>query len=134
MTETTTRPRRAWTIDNDDTIVPLALGPDCVVYFETGAGVIEAYIDDAGLVVCSGEFPFRIGLTPVSDNEINVTVDGWQDEPQPGEVCQNCGAPAIVVYVWKPNGRRVAWCVGPGGDCLGVPEISLAKAEESVGL
>jgi hypothetical protein len=127
MTETTTRPQRAWTIENDDTVVPLALGPDCVVFFETGAGVVEAYVDGDSLVVCSGEFPFRLGLTPVSDNEINVTVDGWQDEPQPGEVCWKCGVPAIVVYVRKADGRRTAWCADPGGDCPGVPENALAE-------
>jgi hypothetical protein len=122
MTETTTRPRRAWTIDynDDDAIIPLALGPECPVYFETGAGVIEAYVDGEGLVVCSGEFPFRLGLNPVSKEEINVTVDGWQDEPQPGEVCWKCGAPAVVVYVHKSDGQRAAWCTHPGGgECPG---------------
>lgn len=118
------RARRAWTIDyhNDDAIIRLALGPDCPVFFETGQGVVEAYVTGDSLIVCSGEFPFRLGLSPVSNNEISVTVDGWQEQPQPGEVCQNCGDPAIIVYVRKPDGRRAAWCADQGG-CSGTREM-----------
>ena len=55
------RVRRVWTTDeNFQGEVPLDVELGHAVFFETGAGVVEATILDGELIVSAGEYPFSL--------------------------------------------------------------------------
>jgi hypothetical protein len=124
------RVRRVWTTDeNFQGEVPLDVKLGHAVFFETGAGVVEATILDSELIVSAGEYPFTLILKPDTNYDVVLSVDGWQDEPEPGEVCCKCGRDATEVYVWKANGKREAWC---GRQCPSAPKPKPSAAVDGL--
>jgi hypothetical protein len=101
---------RIWTTDDDGKEIPLDAAIDHSVYFQTNAGIITVYKVGDGVTVGTLEYPFELIVKPESTQDIFVTVNGWQEKPQPGEACAKCGSEAEVVYVWKSDGERVASC------------------------
>jgi hypothetical protein len=76
MIETTTKAPRIFTISDDDEEVILpGADPGRAVFFDTGAGVIEVYIDGDGVTVCNGGVGFNVNVRPRARDEIYVTTD-----------------------------------------------------------
>ncbi len=76
------RPERVYTMlgqdENHETEVTLEVKPGRAVYFDTGAGTIQAYIAGGCLVVGSAEstgFPLAIRLE--SGCDVALSLDGW---------------------------------------------------------
>ena len=67
---------RIWTTagEDDDEVIPLDVKPDRAVWFDTGAGIIHAWIEDGSMVFVGGDLSDEVTLTPLSENEIRVAV------------------------------------------------------------
>jgi hypothetical protein len=74
------RPERVYTMfgdENHETEVTLEVKPGRAVYFDTGAGTIQAYIAGGCLVVGSGETTgFPLTIRPEED-DVAIALDGW---------------------------------------------------------
>ena len=67
---------RIWTTEGeyDDEVIPLDVKSDRAVWFDTGAGIIHAWIEDGSMVVVGGKIGDALTLTPLDENVIRVGV------------------------------------------------------------
>jgi len=124
------RVRRVWTTDENFRGEVPSMSSSVMPSFRDRCGVVvEATILDSELIVSAGEYPFTLILKPDTNYDVVLSVDGWQDEPEPGEVCCKCGRDATEVYVWKANGKREAWC---GRQCPSAPKPKPSAAVDGL--